>query len=531
MGPKWSRQKLRFKYFIEDRTKDTINVILLHKTTIKMLLKADPTIQIIPNDQSIQPYSDIKHFPTDKSSFASQFAESSEVINGSAQRITLCHGITASLTLYDLKFNSEQLMPFLRTNKITIVGDKFAHATIASVGFFININPQWDHRETFAADIYSILQANIDLLDQHFRQFFQTSENDDNDISEDIDEDMDDIVSIPNFEFSTTTVRFGSGSEQMATEALVVVGSRKSAAFLKGIFCSVDFQKIIGCQFIPRGLIQMTSTNTLRAFIGRQNTYLHQVDCTPIMGLPLATAKQHVIMDTDAGENQPVRIIDAIKMATGIESVFQTNFTEKEGRWLIVYRKEYDLQVKKILDEELPILYQCLPEDARKQHQIDDFPFPRRNGIIRQHGHTMSYAQSLQLSLSAAGPVAVPNAPPRGKRAPAMLVYQDWDYGPSASKKTNTGTAPSRPTSGTTTDSEQMTKQDIADLIDSRISQKMAEATHQTEQEIKAAVDPLSQKIDRIDSTINNNFQVFAETINQNITDTITEMFQSFGMH
>jgi hypothetical protein len=84
---------------------------------------------------------------------------------------------------------------------------------------------------------------------------------------------------------------------------------------------------------------------------------------------------------------------------------------------------------------------------------------------------------------------------------------------------------------GNPSEPESLSKQDIADLIDTIVNQKMAEVVHKTDQKIKAAVDPLSQKIDRIDNTINNNFQAFATTINQNITDTITEMFQSFGMH
>jgi hypothetical protein len=160
----------------------------------------------------------------------------------------------------------------------------------------------------------------------------------------------------------------------------------------------------------------MTWTQTLRYYIGQQNEYLQRMDCTAIMGLPFHTAKQHVLMDTEEGENQPVRVIDAIKMATGIESVFQTNFNEKEDRWLIVFRKEFDLQVKRFLDDELPILYQCLPEAFRKEHQIDEYTYPRRQGIIRQHGHTMLYAQTLQHNLTASVPTTTPNAPPRGRQ-------------------------------------------------------------------------------------------------------------------
>jgi hypothetical protein len=67
-------------------------------------------------------------------------------------------------------------------------------------------------------------------------------------------------------------------------------------------------------------------------------------------------------------------------------------------------------------------------------------------------------------------------------------------------------------------------------MIDDRINQKLTEVVRQTDQKIHAAVDPLAKKMDRIDTTINANFQTFAATINQNITDTITDMFQSLGM-
>jgi hypothetical protein len=232
--------QLRFKY-TSDRSNDKVNIILLHKTTMKVLWKVDPTIENIPNDRSIAAYSDVKYFPNDKASFSCQFSETIELVNG-IQRITLCHAITASSTLYDLKFNSEHLLPYLRTNNITIVGDKFAQATIASIGFFINVHPHWIHRETFASDIYSIIEDKLDLSDSHFRQFIGLpNTNEDNDISDNLEDDMEEFVQIPNFEFATTSVRFGSGSEQVATEALDVVGSKKQSAFLKEIFCSLDF--------------------------------------------------------------------------------------------------------------------------------------------------------------------------------------------------------------------------------------------------------------------------------------------------
>jgi hypothetical protein len=498
-----------------------------------MMMKEDPTIQVVPNDDAIAPYSDIRYFPNDKRSFDSQFAESSEIVSGTSKRITLCHAITASRTLADLKWNSQYLLPYLKLKKITIVGDKFSQVTIASIGYFINIAPQWVHRETFVAELSDLIEAHVNLSDPHFRQFVVPDDDeDDNDISDDRDDDMEDIE-IPSFEFTTTTVRFGSGNEQMATKALDVLGSRQHAAFLKEIFCSLDFTTLIGCTFIPRGLIQMTSTQTLRHFIGQQNAYLHSIECVSIVGLSIAASKAPVLMDTEDGVDQPVPVIKAIKKALGILAVYQTNFTTTQGKWLIIYQKQFDLQVKKFVDEELPILYQCLPEEFRKTHQIEDYDYPRRPGIIRQHGYTVSYAQALQNVISA--DTSGPTAPPRGKRAPAQIVYQDVDYGPPANKKNNTGYSPSRPTvsnlgptppaAGTT-----ISRQDINELIETRINQKLTEVVVQTDQKIKAAVDPINAKIDRIDATLNNNFATLTTTINQNITDTITEMFQSINM-
>jgi hypothetical protein len=165
----------------------------------------------------------------------------------------------------------------------------------------------------------------------------------------------------------------------------------------------------------------MTTTNTLRHFIGQQNEYLHQIDCVAILGLSREAAHHHVLMDTDAGENQQVKLIRALKMATGIEAVYQTNLTEKEGKWLVVFLKQYDIQVKKFIDEELPVLYDCLPPNIIANNKFDNYDYPHRPGLVRQHGHTMSYAQALQLETigSIHGPAT---APPRGKRAPALIV-------------------------------------------------------------------------------------------------------------
>jgi hypothetical protein len=526
--------KLRFKYFIEERNADPVNNISLHKATILLMMKEEPTIQVVPNDDTIEPYSDMRYFPTDKKSFETQFAESSKIVSGTSKRITLCHAITASRTLADLKWNSQHLLPYLKLKKITIVGDKFSQVTIASIGYFINIAPQWVHRETFAAELHELIEANVDFTNPHFRQFTESHDtDDDNDISDDHDDDMEEGA-IPSFEFTTTTVRFGSGNEQMATKALDVLGSRQDAAFLKEIFCSLDFTTLIGCTFIPRGLIQMTSTQTLRHFIGQQNAYLHRIECVSIFGLSIAAAKAPVLMDTEAGADQSVPVIKAITKALGILAVYQTNFTATQGKWLVIYQKTYDLQVKKFLDEELPVLYQCLPEAFRRTNQIEDYEYPRRPGIIRQHGYTVSYARALQNVISEE--TSGPTAPPRGKRAPAQIVYQDVDYGPPANKKNNTGYTTSRSTVSNLGPAPpappvgMVSRQDITNMIETSISQKISEVVHQTDQKIKAAVDPINTKIDRIDATLNNNFAALTTTINQNITDTITEMFQSINM-
>jgi hypothetical protein len=48
---------------------------------------------------------------------------------------------------------------------------------------------------------------------------------------------------------------------------------------------------------------------------------------------------------------------------------------------------------------------------------------------------------------------------------------------------------------------------EISEMIDTRINQKMAEVVTQTDAKIKAAVDPIHHKMDWIDDTLNLNFK------------------------
>jgi hypothetical protein len=112
---------LRFRYFIHDRNRDMVNIVAWHKSTIGTLLKVDPLLKIIPNDPNLAPYNDVRFFPTDKTSFEQQFSEFSELIGNKAQRITVCHAVKSSMTLWNMKWRSDILMPYLLQNHITIL--------------------------------------------------------------------------------------------------------------------------------------------------------------------------------------------------------------------------------------------------------------------------------------------------------------------------------------------------------------------------------------------------------------------------
>jgi hypothetical protein len=246
-----------------------------------------------------------------------------------------------------------------------------------------------------------------------------------------------------------------------------------------------------------------------------------------IVGLSQKAAKHPIILDD--GNDTPTTVMQVLKMGTGIKSIYMTNSTDTTGKWLVIYDKKLIIQVQKFIDDEIPLLFSCIPETILPSLLIAGYPYPRRPGLQRRNGNTISYAQVLQNQLSEEpSSVVTPPGPPRSKRAPAMIVYQDiGELGP-RQKKSNTGIRSGSSNSTVTTESLQ--HNEISEMIESRLNSKFTEAMKQTDQKIKAAVDPLSQKIERIDQTINANFQTFTDKINQNVTTTITSMFQAMGV-
>jgi hypothetical protein len=234
---------LRFRYFVHDRNRDMINIVTWHKTTISTLLKVDPALKVVPNDKNLSPYNDARHFQTDKASFERQFTESSELVGNKSQRITVCHAVKSSMTLWNMKWRSDILMPYLMQNHITILVDKFDQATVSSIGYFIFVNPHYVHRESFQDAIDQVIEHKINFDDPVIKSFVDTDEEG--------DEELVDVINIPSFELGIAPVKCGNGSFQIATEAIDVIGTREKAAFLKEIFSSIDFAKHLhGCKFI-----------------------------------------------------------------------------------------------------------------------------------------------------------------------------------------------------------------------------------------------------------------------------------------
>jgi hypothetical protein len=302
------------------------------------------------------------------------------------------------------------------------------------------------------------------------------------------------------------------GSFQTATEAIDIIGTKEKAAFLKEIFSTIDFPKHLkGCTFIPRGMIQMTNVETFKQCIHLQNHYLNSVDCVPILGLSYESSRQKIVCQTKKGDIHTT-LIGALELFPGIEAVYQTNMTPTNGKWLVVYKKEKDAQVKKFLDDELEMLFSCIPESTTNR-TIGDYEYPRRPGLQRCNGYTLSYAQILQQRIS--DNPALGTTVSRPKRAPAAIVYHEADSSVPPLKKTNLGVPSSRSSTTSTVTTESLQTNDIHELIESKINSKINDVIYQTDQKIKAAVDPINMKIDRFDSNMNSNFKQLSDQMAQ----------------
>jgi hypothetical protein len=379
--------------------------------------------------------------------------------------------------------------------------DNFNQAVVSSIGYFIRVNPHYIHRESFQEEIFKVIEQHVNFQDPIFRAYTTTDE-------EDLDTEFD-TLDIPAFELGLTPIKFGNGSFQSASEAVDIIGTKETAPFLKEIFCSIDFGKHHkGCMFLPRGMIQMTSVDTFKKYINLQNQYLNSVDCIPILGLSLTAARYPIVVQTENGDIKST-IIGALELFPVIQTVYQTNATPTVGKWLVIHLKSEEAQVKKFLDEDLERLFLCIPDNVPNK-SIEDYEYPRRPGLQRRNGHTLTYATLLQQKIEENPPLNGPSF--RVKRAPAAIIYHEPETSFPPLKKTNFG-FPSNDRNSTmsTVTTESLKMNEITELIDTKINSKMNEVIQQTDVKIKAAVDPLNAKIDKFDSSMNANFKQLSE--------------------
>jgi hypothetical protein len=506
--------RLRVIYFIKDRTRDNFNVITWHKNFLQQLSYADSKLIIIPNDESAQ-YADLKLYPTEKTSWEKQFSESFTLVGAKAQRVTVCHSIKSLQTLFHLKWKTPNLMNFLKNYNITLKADNFMREVTASIGFFIKVHPHGTHRDTLRDRLEEIIVENVDLNDETFAEFITDEEK----------EAMNcDDMEIPRFEIQFTTVKHG-GEIQTATEALDIICSKKKAPLLKEIFCSVDFtEHLKGGRFVPRGLIQMTDEDTFRTQLEIQNDYLAIHAHTFFQGMTRTAAEFKIKVATaDPNNDNYSSIWELMESAKGVINVFPTEQTESHGKWSIIHKRDDELYIKSLLDDELPAMFSFLPKD-KPELWLEGYSCPRRFGIRSHHGRALSYAASLRGDTTTTHGRNGP--PPRPKRAPPLMTFQEGEFpGLPPSKRTNVSNTPGMNPSNAPARAP-VAVEEISAMIDQRMDskiqaldqkmdEKFKEHAKQTDNKINEVVSPLVSRLEQMDAGNKTSFNTLTGQLSQ----------------
>jgi hypothetical protein len=338
-----------------------VNIGTSHKKLLQEIAKMNEVIHIIPNDEEINPYTNLDAFPANEFDFKKHF----KVIEEN-NRITVCHDIITNKPFQDLKYtklNNQKtetaLLTYMKQNNIIIKTDKFHRKRTTSIGLLICINPDIVHRDTIHNDLMEALE-DIDLHESEYNQFFQDMQAP---LTEPPREEMEDETHrfAPEFE-----VGYGSLSYKDATEGTIsiktldILCSTTDAQLLKEMFSSLDFTEYYKTMlFIPRGLNKLSNDLlAYKKYVDLHHQYMQNTTQFAIIGMTQKAFNYEI--ETESGTYTPKQILFGSQY---IESIHTTPNTSTKGIWVIVTTKNDLIAATTFFDHEINKIYEYIPNE------------------------------------------------------------------------------------------------------------------------------------------------------------------------
>ncbi len=330
-----------------------------------------------------------------------------------------CH-VLSNRTLGNIKFHSKenQLLTWLKKNKVFIESDSLGTERPVTVGYFTHLDPTILHLPHFHEHLINqlmLIEIDTDTaikLSPHLKQ-----------VQLDAMSNGDDFVPIlPPFEVYKTRLTHGCDPSKITTEVVGVKGAPRDAKLLGEFFMRLASEANNNARdgvFLPKGAVHLLGPATYAQVLKENNFFLNNVATIPVN---LEHAAWYAIINPDnQSDNEPVTLYEHLLRQPWflrVESV-------SRSKCLIVTTKSNLPAARTWVDDNLvPIIRKAIPQG------VDLLPsqLPRRLDKPVYTTTCRTYADILkkQFSLEPNPQIHTSdnNRPPRKCQAYSLLDYK-----------------------------------------------------------------------------------------------------------
>ena len=352
------------------------NLLKAHKDLLKTLYEADKTLKFKCNDKDNIIAVIDEEFPKTEDEFKAAFdVVTGETLPNIGKSVSVSHVLFTNYRIGNIKNNtSNNVMDYLKKNRISIQADSHHSQHRASVGSLLKVHPRMFYRQDVHRDIYNALtrvklspENTTELNDANITRWFHVKvTEEDMNLSEDSDEEVNCEIDwtqppkIPHFEVIPRAAYAGMKQTKVQTDLLEIQCNRRDAPFLSLLMATAAATNLFPYgEFLPRGGIHSDEAKSQlrRAYIN-QNRYLDQCKAVYVNGL-----KEGILHEITL-EHQ-VTMHDYLMETGVIQAIQRTNETKSKGKHVFITTQDKVNIVRNLIDMKLRSAFEIVPAQPR----------------------------------------------------------------------------------------------------------------------------------------------------------------------
>jgi len=349
--------------------KTDLNVGQVVNGIVTAMFSVHRDLTFMTTEPSPATFNTIQHFPESETDFQ-RFFPTETVTKRNSTTIVIGLRFKSTYTVPLFK-RSHNFLRYLSEHKAFLYTHKLQTLRLAKLGFIVGKSPILTWREDYELSLRTVLaeQAASSRI-----------------IPEDsIEEDFPPITElVPPFETTTRTINHidPTNGSKWSTFAMEVVCESTHSRRLLELLHETKLQPRVHGTFVPHHLAG-TDTTLYRQQLVAQNKFLNQIRKIPVLGLP-RSAMQAPLLDDSDGTTLRAHLEKTILRQDGNEqslfvSIEPTNRSTDKGKWFFLCYEENYKHAQFYIDRHLSPIYRRIKDYETIQHELPEFPAPRRS--------------------------------------------------------------------------------------------------------------------------------------------------------